>query len=667
MNIATYEKGIEYIQKGFSIIPVGSDKKPLTSWKINQTEKISEEDFSRYSKQFPNMNIGIVTGSISQITVIDIDTKSGQANNLLSKFPPTYTVKTPSGGYHLYYKYQQGFTVSANAYPDLPYVDIRGDSGFVVAPPSITPNGEYTIINDTEIQPFPLYMFPQVKPKKSLMDITTAKNGSRNDSITSLIGLLLQATSEEKWATEVLPVALSTNRAYTQPLPENEVIASFNSIVKKETERRSNLNSIPIIIEGTDTGEKIKMAKTRSGIPFMNMSNVVAILEAHPDFRKKIKYNSFTQEIEINSKAIQDEDTIKIQHTLQTQFGLHSITNEAVYSALVHCSYTNRYDEAQEWLTSLKWDGEKRLFTWLSRATHVEDNEYHRGVGTQWFIGMVKRIMHPGCIFDYMLVLVGGQGIGKTSLFREIGGKWYKSFTGGIDGKDFYMQMRGAILMDLDEGATLYKSEAIKIKSIITTTHDEFRAPYDRIPKKYPRHFVFSMSTNDVEPFRDATGNRRYWPVDLPNEMVNFDFIVNQREQLFAEALYWLRNPSIEIPEVPIEEALSRQEQHLPDDSWTDKVVETVRRDDDYCVGNPNYSTTIIEVFMKVFPEESLLRLDKKQEMRIANIFRKQLGLDKRQITVDGERKNRWFITDEMIKRMERIKVNKTTEPLDEF
>ena len=133
----------------------------------------------------------------------------------------------------------------------------------------------------------------------------------------------------------------------------------------------------------TSDGQIIPVMKNKAGMPYMNMSNVIAILRAHKDFMDKIRYNTFRQEIEIAGKPLQDEDTLKVQHTLQTKFGLHSITKDAVYSALVHCAYSNHYDDAQDWLKSLVWDNQPRFFSWLASATNVEDNAYTRGVGTQ--------------------------------------------------------------------------------------------------------------------------------------------------------------------------------------------------------------------------------------------------------------------------------------------
>lgn len=667
---------------GYNLIPLKKDKTPnLGAGEVvpQRTADQTDEQIIKWFKN-PNVCIGIITGKKSGITVIDIDNDTGKAqaraDEMLTKFPETYTVRTGNGGYQLYYQYQEGFTISANAYPQFPFVDMRNDGGYVVGIGSITDyfkdgkraGGLYTILKNLPLAPFPAHLFLDDKKKFNLSKTIGVKSGGRNSSLASVVGKMLQNEPDvKKWETEVFPAIQQINKTYIPILSDKEVEQVFNSIAKKEKKRRENLKSSPVIVDGQATGELMAIQKNRSGIPFMTMSNVVAILEAHPDFRKKIRYNTFREKIEINGEIVEDNIVLKLQHTLQTQFGLHTIAKAVVEDGLMHCAYENHFDEAKDWIKSLKWDGEKRLFSWLNTATGVEDNAYNRGVGTQWWIGMVNRIINPGCIFDYMLVLVGGQGIGKTSLFRIIGREWYKSFSNNVDDKDFYMHMRGAILMDLDEGSAMYKSDIIKLKAIITQTHDEFRAPYGHHTKKFARHFVFSMSTNNIEPFQDATGNRRYWAVDLPHQMVNFKWLEDNRDQLFAEALHWLKDKdNVDmVPQVPQGDAERIQQEHLSDDSWTDLIVDEIRKSADYCEGSADFNTTISEIFGKIFPDESMIRLDRKHEIRIGNVFKNQLGLTKIRKMVDGEQKNRWYISDDKQKELQAKNVKQKKMPID--
>src|ERR1035437_9590615 len=134
-----YNQAFAYFVNGYNIMPIGKDKKPLLfKWKHLQTERVTEEQIKKwFIDEFPEANIAIITGEISGLTVIDVDTYK-QPNTSPTVFPPTFTIKTGNGGFQLYYQYQPGLTISAEGYANLPAVDIRSDGGYVVAPPSIT-------------------------------------------------------------------------------------------------------------------------------------------------------------------------------------------------------------------------------------------------------------------------------------------------------------------------------------------------------------------------------------------------------------------------------------------------------------------------------------------------------------------------------------------------
>lgn len=663
-----YSRALQLSVSGFSIMPVGLDKRPLLkSWKQYQTKAADEATIEAWWKRWPNANIGVITGKVSGITVIDVDTyKGGRAD----RFPKTYTVQTGNGGLHLYYKYAPGLTISANAYADMPGIDIRNDGGYVVGPYSETNysdphthehrGGAYKVLHDIPPTDFPSALFPKVKAKRKVSELVGVGAGSRNDSITSMIGKLLRQTpKQDEWESEVWPAVQRINKTYTPPLPADELRATYESIKTKELVRQQNLIVSPLQL---DNGDEIRLHKSKSNVEFKDMSNVLIVLEQHPFYKGTLKYNQFRHEIEYNGKPLEEADLFKIQHFMQSQANLHGISKDAVYAAVHHYAHQNSYDEAIDWVKGLTWDGVPRLHEWLAKTVHVECDPYHAGIGAQWFLGMIKRIMIPGSTFDYVLVFVGKQGIGKTSMFRIIGGPWYKSYTGAIENKDFYLALRGAVILDLDEGAALNKSEAIKIKSIITETHDEYRAPYDRLMKKYARRFVFSMSTNDSEPFRDLTGNRRYWVIDS-DEVVNFEWISTNRDQLFAEAYDALIN-NRELPQVPFDIAQGIQEAHLPEDSWTDVVRDWLMKSDAFCNGDPTYMTTVAEVYSRVFPDSPLERLGKPQEMRITAIMRK-MGLEKKRKMINGENKMRWVLTPTEMRKRQKKPLDNTQDEFD--
>ena len=286
------------------------------------------------------------------------------------------------------------------------------------------------------------------------------------------MGHLLVSTPESKWKSDAWIAVKAINKTYKPPLSEKDLRTTFNSIAKREQERRGKGEAIvsPFQISPTD---KINISLRRNGnnYPYKDMANALYVLRQHPDYINKFAFDEFKREIEFKGKPLTEHDIRAITFIIQKDI-LPTISKEAVYDAILHCAHENTYDEAKDWLKTLVWDKTPRLEEWLIKSLGILDDPegYARGVGTQWFIGMVRRLTYPGCIFDHVLVLVGPQGIGKTSVFRILGNTWYKSYTGAVENKDFYIALRGAAIMDLDEGVALYKNESIKIKTIITKT-----------------------------------------------------------------------------------------------------------------------------------------------------------------------------------------------------
>jgi hypothetical protein len=256
INNPILEEALRYRRRGWSVIPVGSDKKPLIKWERFQTELAGEEEIRSWFLLFPNANIGIVTGSISGIVVVDVE-KGGRTDDL----PPTVISKSGGGGFHYYYKHpgvpvKNGVRIGKKE--DLR--DIRGDSGYIVAPPSRHKSGNsYEWIvppEDTLLTDFPQWLIKQertsdVSPKDGERNwqekVNGVSEGERNSTAAAISGKLLMHLPEKDWEGYVWPLLRGWNNGNNPPLPDMELRSVFDSIAQRQAQKGGG-NGLQIVL-----------------------------------------------------------------------------------------------------------------------------------------------------------------------------------------------------------------------------------------------------------------------------------------------------------------------------------------------------------------------------------------------------------------------------------
>lgn len=197
----------------------------------------------------------------------------------------------------------------------------------------------------------------------------------------------------------------------------------------------------------------------------------------------------------------------------------------------------NTIHPVRDWLTSLPaWDGVERLSHWITDYLGAEPSEYVRLVSRWYLIGMVKRVMEPGCQHDYTLVLEGSQGKRKSSAFRALADPWFDDTDINLENKDSMSHLQGVWIHEFAELGSFARSEEKRQKSYLTRRWDKYRPSYARLEVKVPRQTVFGGTTNEWEWNKDPTGGRRFWPV-MCTDKLNTEGLRAAREQLFAEAL----------------------------------------------------------------------------------------------------------------------------------
>lgn len=146
-HITPLQAALSYAQYHWSVIPMRArEKRPMIKWQEYQHYCATQKEISDWFQRWPDANVGIVTGNVSGIVVVDIDPKHGGDDNLAiwekehGPLPRTLEVITGGGGRHLYFKHPGG--VMHNRVGIVPGIDLRGDGGCAVAPPSIHPSGK---------------------------------------------------------------------------------------------------------------------------------------------------------------------------------------------------------------------------------------------------------------------------------------------------------------------------------------------------------------------------------------------------------------------------------------------------------------------------------------------------------------------------------------------
>lgn len=191
----------------------------------------------------------------------------------------------------------------------------------------------------------------------------------------------------------------------------------------------------------------------------------------------------------------------------------------------------------KDYLASITWDGVKRNDTWLIKYAGAEDTPYTRAVGRLLLVAACRRIQQPGCKYDEMVILESPQGTLKSSALSVLAVKqaWFSdSLILDADQQRQIEATKGKWIVEAPELHGMSKANHTALKSYLARAVDEARKSYGRETEICPRQFVLVGTTNETEYLKDATGNRRYWPVKI--NTFDLEALARDRDQLWAEA-----------------------------------------------------------------------------------------------------------------------------------
>lgn len=313
------------------------------------------------------------------------------------------------------------------------------------------------------------------------------------------------------------------------------------------------------------------------GQPLSCLRNSVLWLEEHVD---AIRFDGFHQTITVGGELFSEEMAIELQHRIETAIG--SPWNlDPVRNAVTLIAHRNAFNSLTAWLDALKWDHVPRIGDFFADTFNVAKDEYAAFVSSVFFLGAVARAYEPGCKVDTMPVLIGAQGILKSSTFRALVPD-ERLFTDDL-GADLFDKkpgegLRGKWIVEFSEFARINRSTIDVVKSFLSRQFDHYRPPYGRYFKDFPRTCVFVGTTNNPEPLHDDE-NRRFLPLVCGESQNPIGYARGNRDQLWAEAVHryrqgehwWTDDAKV------LEAAREAQDRARAPDLWEEILAENLR------------------------------------------------------------------------------------------
>ena len=341
------------------------------------------------------------------------------------------------------------------------------------------------------------------------------------------------------------------------------------------------------------------LARTHKGKVKQTIDNAMIIFYQDPILKNAIKKNELTGKTDIvkelgwkrHSSGVTDTDEYQIQRYLEKNYEF--VSDKVITKAMNIVASENSYHPIRDFLERLEWDGISRIDTLLPKYLGADDNEYTREVMRLLMMAAIKRVYEPGCKFEIMVCLVGGQGAGKSTFFRFLScmDEWFSDDLKRLDDDNVFRKLQGHWFIEMSEMIATVNAKCIEdIKSFISRQKETYKIPYETHPEDRPRQCVFVGTSNNMDflPL-DRTGNRRFAPIQVHAERVEKHILEDEEEsrkyiiQAWAEAMELYRNSNHDLKLTKKTEEYLRelQKQFMPEDTkvgiiqaWLDECTE---------------------------------------------------------------------------------------------
>ena len=327
------------------------------------------------------------------------------------------------------------------------------------------------------------------------------------------------------------------------------------------------------------------LEQSQKGKVYNTAANYRRVLQYDPLLKGSIRKNLLTERTDIvkplgwyrDSPTLTDVDIKYLLLYFEENYGLG--VEKKIVDAITVIANENRYHPVRDFLNSLQWDGTERIRYCLHRFLGSDTDDYTYEALKLFLLGAVSRAFKPGCKFETMLCLVGGQGAGKSTFFRllAVNDDWFSDDLKKLDDENVYRKMQGHWIIEMSEMIATANARSIEeIKSFLSRQKETYKIPYETHPADRMRQCVFGGSSNTMDflPL-DRTGNRRFVPVMVYPERAEVHILADEGasrayiNQMWAEAMEIYRGGDYRLRFSPaMEEYLkTHQREFMPEDT----------------------------------------------------------------------------------------------------
>lgn len=321
------------------------------------------------------------------------------------------------------------------------------------------------------------------------------------------------------------------------------------------------------------------------GVRVRSIYNARLIMENDTLLADVLAYDEFSEQL-IKTRAIpdlgiakgywSDNDEAILRSYLDERYNL-LFARDTVADAVVAVANKRVFNPVKKRVESVKWDGQPRAARYFIDYLGAEDNAYTQSITKIWLTGLIGRIYQPGIKFEIVPILEGKQGIGKSTAPRNLyPEKFNDSLSNMGKNKDDYQQLLGSWIIEVAELSAMKKTDIEGIKSFISARSDTYRNSYGHYATPHPRKCVFIGTTNQQDYLKDATGERRFYPIKCGVNQPRKDVQHPQEQdilQVLAEAKFWFESGEDLYPDT---DTLNVAQRYQSEASVVDLTKETV-------------------------------------------------------------------------------------------